>query len=157
MSSVQSFVVSFRWIVTDYIIFSSSTQDLSAGQRQLLCFARAMLRKTKILVLDEATSSIDLETDEAVQQILRGPDFKHVTTITVRIFFFKKNQSSGMIFNFFFFCQIAHRINTIMDSHRVLVMSEGRVAEYDTPQVLMQRPESLFFSLVQEAGLEKAI
>lgn len=63
-----------------------------------------------------------------------------------------------MIFNFFFFfCQIAHRINTIMDSHRVLVMSEGRVAEYDTPQVLMQRPESLFFSLVQEAGLEKAI
>lgn len=90
VSSVQSFVVSFRWIVTDYIIFSSSTQDLSAGQRQLLCFARAMLRKTKILVLDEATSSIDLETDEAVQQILRGPDFKHVTTITVRIFFFFK-------------------------------------------------------------------
>lgn len=46
-----------------------------------------MLRKTKILVLDEATSSIDLETDEAVQQILRGPDFKDVTTITVRLFF----------------------------------------------------------------------
>ncbi|KIR43264.1 metal resistance protein ycf1 [Cryptococcus deuterogattii 99/473] len=113
---------------------SEGGSNLSAGQRQLLCFARAMLRKTKILVLDEATSSIDLETDEAVQQILRGPDFKDVTTIT-----------------------IAHRINTIMDSHRVLVMSEGRVAEYDTPQVLMQRPESLFFSLVQEAGLEKAI
>ncbi|WVQ85431.1 hypothetical protein IAT38_007596 [Cryptococcus sp. DSM 104549] len=106
--------------------------NLSSGQRQLVCFARALLRKTKILVLDEATSSIDLETDEAVQQILRGPDFAGVTTIT-----------------------IAHRINTIMDSDHVLVMSEGRVAEYDTPEVLLQRPESVFYSLVNEAGLGK--
>ncbi|RXK42573.1 metal resistance protein ycf1 [Tremella mesenterica] len=104
--------------------------NLSSGQRQLICFARALLRRTKILVLDEATSSIDLETDEAVQQILRGPDFKGVTTIT-----------------------IAHRINTIMDSDKVLVMSEGRVSEYDTPEKLLENPNSVFYSLVNEAGL----
>ena len=107
-------------------------QNLSSGQRQLVCFARALLRKTKILVLDEATSSIDLETDEAVQTILRGADFKGVTTIT-----------------------IAHRINTILDSDRVLVMSEGKVAEYDTPQKLLDDESSVFYSLVQEAGLGK--
>ncbi|WOO86211.1 Metal resistance protein YCF1 [Vanrija pseudolonga] len=104
--------------------------NLSSGQRQLLCFARALLRKTKILVLDEATSSIDLETDAAVQQILRGPDFNGVTTLT-----------------------IAHRINTIMDSDRVLVMSQGEVAEFDSPENLLKNRDSIFTSLVVEAGL----
>ena len=109
---------------------SEGGSNLSSGQRQLVCFARALLRKTKILVLDEATSSIDLETDEAVQQILRGSDFQGVTTLT-----------------------IAHRINTIMDSDRVLVMSDGRVAEFDTPEELLKREDGVFKSLVDEAGL----
>ncbi|KAJ9104123.1 hypothetical protein QFC19_004107 [Naganishia cerealis] len=104
--------------------------NLSSGQRQLLSFARALLRKTKILILDEATSSIDLETDEAVQSILRGPDFEGVTTLT-----------------------IAHRINTIMDSDRVLVLEQGKVAEFDTPANLLADPQSIFASLVQQAGL----
>lgn len=107
--------------------------NLSAGQRQLICFARALLRKTKILVLDEATSSVDMLTDSAVQTILRGADFAGVTTLT-----------------------IAHRINTIMDSDMVLVMDQGRVAEYDTPENLLQNPESIFATLVEEAGLGKS-
>lgn len=112
---------------------SEGGSNLSSGQRQLVCFARALLRKTKILVLDEATSSIDLETDEAVQDILRGPDFAGVTTLT-----------------------IAHRINTIMDSDKVLVMDQGTVAEYDTPAALLARPDSIFTGLVNEAGLGPA-
>lgn len=95
-----------------------------------MCFARALLRKTKILVLDEATSSIDLETDEAVQQILRGPDFKGVTTLTVSPALTRKGST-------LMFWQIAHRINTILDSDRCLVMSDGKVAEFDTPDKLM--------------------
>jgi len=123
---------------------SADDTDLSAGQRQLVCFARALLRKTKILVLDEATSSIDLETDEAVQQILRGSDFHGVTTITVSFRYPWYETADN---------QIAHRINTIMDSDKVLVMSEGRVAEYDSPDVLLQNKASLFKALVDEAGL----
>ena len=109
------------------------TADLSYGQRQLVCFARALLRKTRLLVLDEATSSIDLETDEAVQKILRSSDFKGVTTITVGPIEVRFCRADG---------QIAHRINTIIDSDRVLVMELGKVAEYDTPEKLLADPVS---------------
>ncbi|KAF8271622.1 metal resistance protein YCF1 [Lactarius quietus] len=104
--------------------------SLSAGQRQLVCFARALLRKTKILVLDEATSAVDLETDKAIQEIIRGPQFKNTTILT-----------------------IAHRLNTIMDSDRILVLDEGRVAEFDAPSTLLTKPDSGFRSLAVEAGL----
>ncbi|KAI0788813.1 metal resistance protein YCF1 [Abortiporus biennis] len=104
--------------------------SLSAGQRQLLCFARALLRKTKILVLDEATSAVDLETDKAIQTIIRGPQFEDVTMFT-----------------------IAHRLNTIMESDRVLVLDAGKVAEFDTPKNLLAKTDSSFYSLASEAGL----
>ncbi|GJJ11410.1 hypothetical protein Clacol_005643 [Clathrus columnatus] len=117
--------------------------SLSAGQRQLVCFARALLRKvrpsripitedidSKVLVLDEATSAIDLETDKAVQEILRGPQFKDTTILT-----------------------IAHRLNTIIESDRVLVLDQGTVAEFDTPQALINAPGSIFASLAREAGV----
>jgi len=104
--------------------------SLSAGQRQLLCFARALLRKSKILVLDEATSAVDLQTDEAVQEIIRGPQFQGVTMLT-----------------------IAHRLNTIINSDRILVLDCGTVAEFDTPAALMAKPNSKFYSLAEEAGL----
>lgn len=104
--------------------------SLSAGQRQLVCFARALLRKTKILVLDEATSAVDLETDRNIQDIIRGPQFENVTMLT-----------------------IAHRMNTIIDSDRVLVLEAGQVAEFDAPKTLLEKPESQFRSLAAEAGI----
>ncbi|KAF5388715.1 hypothetical protein D9757_004866 [Collybiopsis confluens] len=121
--------------------------SLSSGQRQLLCFARALLRKSKVLVLDEgnsmtlmlvesaeycavATSAIDLDTDAAIQDIIRGPAFKDVTVLT-----------------------IAHRLNTIIDSDRVLVMDSGKVAEFDTPEKLLGKRDSIFYSLATDAGL----
>ncbi|KAH0582641.1 hypothetical protein H2248_010564 [Termitomyces sp. 'cryptogamus'] len=104
--------------------------SLSSGQRQLLCFARALLRKSKILVLDEATSAVDLDTDRAIQEIIRGPSFADVTMFT-----------------------IAHRLNTIIESDRVLVMDCGMVAEFDSPEILLANKKSIFYSLAQEAGL----
>ncbi|EAU90288.2 metal resistance protein YCF1 [Coprinopsis cinerea okayama7 len=107
--------------------------SLSSGQRQLLCFARALLRKTKILVLDEATSAVDLDTDKAIQEIIRGPAFKTVTILT-----------------------IAHRLNTIIESDRVIVMDAGKVAEFESPKTLLQDVSSRFYGLVKEAGLIQA-
>ncbi|KAG2139678.1 ABC transporter type 1, transmembrane domain-containing protein [Suillus clintonianus] len=107
--------------------------SLSAGQRQLLCFARALLRKTKVLVLDEATSAVDLDTDRAIQEIIRGPIFRDVTILT-----------------------IAHRLNTIMESDRVLVLDAGRIAEFDSPQKLLENKSSIFRSMAMEAGLVQA-
>lgn len=105
-------------------------ENFSVGQRQLMCLARAILRKSKILVLDEATASVDLETDSIVQRTIREI-FSHCTIIT-----------------------IAHRLHTILDSDRVLVMERGCVIELDTPQRLMSNPESAFYSLARDAGVE---
>ncbi|KAF9473354.1 multidrug resistance-associated ABC transporter [Pholiota conissans] len=104
--------------------------SLSSGQRQLLCFARALLRKSKILVLDEATSAVDLDTDQAIQEIIHGPAFTNVTMLT-----------------------IAHRLNTILESDRVVVMDAGTVAEVDTPTNLLNDSSSIFHSLAKEAGI----
>ncbi|KAG9104389.1 hypothetical protein FRC06_002943 [Ceratobasidium sp. 370] len=111
-------------------IVKEGGSSMSSGQRQLVCFARALLRNTKILILDEATSAVDLETDKAIQDIIRGPQFKGITTLT-----------------------IAHRLNTVIDSDRILVLENGSVAELDTPEALLQNENSLFYALAAEAGV----
>ncbi len=106
-------------------------ENFSVGQRQLLCLSRALLRDTKILVLDEATAAIDVETDTIIQKAIRAK-FKNATVLT-----------------------IAHRINTVMDNDRILVLDKGQVAEFDTPQALLENKKSIFYSLSKEAGLIK--
>ncbi|KDO28325.1 hypothetical protein SPRG_06375 [Saprolegnia parasitica CBS 223.65] len=98
--------------------------NFSVGERQLLCIARALLQKATVLLMDEATASIDAATDAALQETLRAA-FHHCTCIT-----------------------IAHRINTILDADRILVLDNGRVAELDTPANLLATPSSLFSRLV---------
>jgi ABC-type multidrug transport system fused ATPase/permease subunit len=100
-------------------------QNLSVGQRQLVCMVRALLCDCKILLLDEATASVDHHTDRLIQATLR--DLKGVTTLT-----------------------IAHRINTILESDRVLVMDDGKAIEFDNPQALIARPGSVFGDIVAQ-------
>ena len=104
-------------------------ENLSVGQRQLICLARALLRKTKVLILDEATAAVDMETDDLIQQTIKR-EFSGCTVLT-----------------------IAHRLNTILDYNRILVLDKGKVAEYDEPQTLLKNKESKFFGMCKEAGL----
>ncbi|CAO2838698.1 unnamed protein product [Amaranthus hypochondriacus] len=98
----------------------------SMGQRQLFCLGRALLRKSRVLVLDEATASIDNATDMILQKIIRA-EFSDSTVITV-----------------------AHRIPTVMDCTKVLAISDGKLIEYDEPGKLMKNEGSLFGQLVKE-------
>jgi len=97
--------------------------NFSAGQRQLVCIARAILRKPRLLVLDEATASIDSETDELIQTMIRSK-FKECTVLT-----------------------IAHRLQTIYDADKILIMDQGVNGEYGPPQELLSREQGLFRSL----------
>ncbi|CAK1540433.1 unnamed protein product [Leptosia nina] len=103
--------------------------NLSVGQRQLVCLARALLRKTPLLVLDEATAAVDLETDDLIQKTIRT-EFASCTVLT-----------------------IAHRLNTIMDSTRVMVLDKGQLVEYAPPDQLLQDKNSIFYSMAKDAGL----
>ncbi|CAH1791548.1 unnamed protein product [Owenia fusiformis] len=103
-------------------------RHFSLGQRQLVCLARAMLTQAKVLCIDEATASIDIETDTHLQDTIRK-EFSQNTVIT-----------------------IAHRINTVMDSDRVIVMNKGKVAEFDSPTKLLENSKSMFSRLVYSSS-----
>lgn len=95
-------------------VLGESGSNLSSGQRQLLCMARALLRNARVLVLDEATSNVDTASDALIQETVRAA-FADCTVLT-----------------------IAHRLHSILDSDRVLVLEDGRVKEFDTPEKLLQ-------------------
>nr|QEY08334.1 ATP-binding cassette sub-family C member 8 [Crocus sativus] len=105
---------------------SEDGDNWSAGQRQLFCLGRVLLRKNKILVLDEATASIDSATDAILQGIIKQ-EFSTCTVIT-----------------------IAHRVPTVTDSHMVMVLSYGKVLEYDKPSKLLENNSSAFAKLVAD-------
>jgi ABC-type multidrug transport system fused ATPase/permease subunit len=111
---------------------SEGGRNFSVGQRQLICFARAILKKPSILICDEATASIDSETDEMIQKMIRKY-FNRSTILT-----------------------IAHRIETISDYDKILCLDKGRVAEFDNPSHLLSNPNSLFYKMCNEKKKGKA-
>ncbi|XP_019945785.2 ATP-binding cassette sub-family C member 4 isoform X2 [Paralichthys olivaceus] len=113
-------------------LLTESGSNFSVGQRQLVCLARAILRKNRILIIDEATANVDPRTDSLIQQTIRDK-FQECTVLT-----------------------IAHRLNTIIDCDRILVLDAGRIREYDEPYVLLQNQDGLFYQMVQQTGRAEA-
>ena len=112
---------------------TESGLNLSQGQRQLLCLARALVRRPRLLVLDEATSAVDRETDVLIQHSIRA-DFVGATLLV-----------------------IAHRLSTVADFDRLLVLSDGAVAEFGSPRELLERPGSVFAGMVNSSGEAEAL
>uniref|UniRef100_A0A8C4NTD4 Multidrug resistance-associated protein 4 n=1 Tax=Dicentrarchus labrax TaxID=13489 RepID=A0A8C4NTD4_DICLA len=109
-------------------VLAESGSNFSVGQRQLVCLARAVLRKNRILIIDEATANVDPRTDELIQKTIREK-FRECTVLT-----------------------IAHRLNTIIDSNRILVLDSGTIQELDCPFTLLQNKEGALYNMVQQTG-----
>ena len=103
--------------------------NLSVGEKQLVCIARAVLKQTKILIMDEATANIDVKTEEKIQKILNSI-FKDCTILTV-----------------------AHRIKTIINYDKILVLEKGKILEFDSPQNLLKNRDSYFYRLYKKSSL----
>ena len=108
---------------------ASGGSNLSQGQKQLLCLARAILSRPKVLLLDEATSAVDMSTDKLIQRSIRD-EFTNTTLLV-----------------------IAHRLSTVADFDRILVMKDGKNAEFGTPRELLEKGEGgLFWGMVENSG-----
>ncbi|KAJ2025563.1 hypothetical protein IWW57_003332, partial [Coemansia sp. S610] len=104
-------------------------QNLSLGQRQLVALARALVRRSRLIIMDEATASVDFDTDDRIQRTIRGAEFADSTL----------------------FC-IAHRLRTIIDYDRVLVLDNGQIVEFDSPSSLLQKESGIFKSMCEKSG-----
>ncbi|GMF36683.1 unnamed protein product [Phytophthora fragariaefolia] len=107
---------------------SENGENFSVGERQMLCMARALLTRSRIVVMDEATASIDHATERKLQEMIKR-DFQDATVLT-----------------------IAHRLGTVLDSDRILVLSYGRVVEFDSPRNLVKGERGVFYELAKEGG-----
>ncbi|XP_031344031.1 multidrug resistance-associated protein 4-like isoform X2 [Photinus pyralis] len=114
-------------------LVSAEGSNLSVGQRQLICLARAILNYNKLLVIDEATANVDPCTDSLIQKTIRK-QFSQCTVLT-----------------------IAHRLNTIIDSDKIMVIHEGTVSEFGHPHILLQNPSGAFYQMVSQTGMAKAL
>lgn len=113
---------------------ASGGGNLSVGQRQILALARAIVRQSKLLILDEATSAIDYAMDAVIQQSLRRELDSGVTILT-----------------------IAHRLHTVMDADKIIVLDAGRMAEFGKPSELLRNHKGMLRALVEESGDEQAL
>jgi len=113
---------------------ASAGSNLSVGQRQIIALARAIVRNSKLLILDEATSAIDHKTDSVIQSTLRNELGSDVTILTV-----------------------AHRLQTIMDADKIMVLDSGKIIEFDSPRDLLQKQNGAFKSMVDGSRDKKAL
>ncbi|TBU28095.1 multidrug resistance-associated ABC transporter [Dichomitus squalens] len=110
---------------------SEGGENFSTGEKQLLCMARAILKRSRVLLMDEATASVDYATDELIGKTIRQ-EFASSTILT-----------------------IAHRLRTVIDYDRVMLLDQGRIVEFDTPAALLSNPQSKFYALCKATGKQE--
>ncbi|CAG8700298.1 13413_t:CDS:2, partial [Dentiscutata heterogama] len=107
---------------------SENGSNYSQGQRQLIALARALVRKSKLIIMDEATASVDFKTDRMIQKTIRE-EFSDATLLC-----------------------IAHRLRTVVDYDKILVLDAGNIVEFDHPYILLQNPASVFRGMCDRSG-----